>query len=186
MSSLRTLLSQCQSGDSRSQRALYEMFRPKVFGLCRRYTRRREEAEDVFQEAFIRIFKSIDQVHDAEHLEPWIRRITVNAAVSYYHKSKRHQIVHDIADYGTQHANDDYVLILSKFSDEQLVGMINTLPDGYRLVFNLYELEGYSHSEIADMLSISESTSRSQLNRAKQVLKGKLKAIGVEKYEKYA
>jgi len=162
------------------------MFRPKVFGLCRRYTRRREEAEDVFQEAFIRIFKSIDQVHDAEHLEPWIRRITVNAAVSYYHKSKRHQIVHDIADYGTQHANDDYVLILSKFSDEQLVGMINTLPDGYRLVFNLYELEGYSHSEIADMLSISESTSRSQLNRAKQVLKGKLKAIGVEKYEKYA
>lgn len=162
------------------------MFRPKVFGLCRRYTRRREEAEDVFQEAFIRIFKSIDQVHDAEHLEPWIRRITVNAAVSYYHKNKRHQIVHDIADYGTQHANDDYVLILSKFSDEQLVGMINTLPDGYRLVFNLYELEGYSHSEIADMLSISESTSRSQLNRAKQVLKGKLKAIGVEKYEKYA
>jgi RNA polymerase sigma-70 factor (ECF subfamily) len=162
------------------------MFRPKVFGLCRRYTRRREEAEDVFQEAFIRIFKSIDQVHDAEHLEPWIRRITVNAAVSYYHKNKRHQIVHDIADYGTQHANDDYVLILSKFSDEQLVDMINTLPDGYRLVFNLYELEGYSHSEIADMLSISESTSRSQLNRAKQVLKGKLKAIGVEKYEKYA
>ncbi|HEY8510966.1 MAG TPA: RNA polymerase sigma factor [Cyclobacteriaceae bacterium] len=186
MSSLGTLLSQCQSGDPRSQRALYDLFRPKVFGLCRRYTRRREEAEDVFQEAFIRIFQNINQVHDAEHLEPWIRRITVNAAVSYYHKNKRHQIVQDVADDGVQQTSDDYVLILSKFCDEQVVEMIEALPDGYRLVFNLYELEGYSHSEIASMLSITESTSRSQLNRAKQALKSRLKAIGVEKYEKYA
>jgi RNA polymerase sigma-70 factor (ECF subfamily) len=165
---------------------LYDLFRPKVFGLCRRYTRCKEEAEDVFQEAFIRIFRSIAQVQDAEHLEQWIRRITVNAAVSYYHKNKRHQNLHDITDYHTQHTSDDYVLILSKFSDEQLVEIINELPDGYRLVFNLYEVEGYSHSEIADMLSISEATSRSQLNRAKQTLRCKLKAIGVEKYEKYA
>src|SRR5690606_13366278 len=116
----------------------------------------------------------------------WIRKITVNAAVSYYHKNKRHQNLQDITDYDAQHASDDYALILSKFSDEQLVDMINALPDGYRLVFNLYEVEGYSHCEIASMLSISEATSRSQLNRAKQTLKNRLKAIGVEKYEKYA
>jgi RNA polymerase sigma factor (sigma-70 family) len=164
---------------------LYDLFRPKVFGLCRRYTRRREEAEDVFQEAFIRIFQHITQVHDAEHLEPWIRRIAVNAAVSYYHKNKRHQ-VQDVSDGEVQQVSDDYVLILSRFCDEQVIEMIDELPDGYRLVFNLYELEGYSHSEIARMLGISESTSRSQLNRAKQVLKSRLKAIGVEKYEKYA
>lgn len=186
MSSLRTLLSKCQSGDPRSQRALYDLFRPKVFGLCRRFTRCKEEAEDVFQEAFIRIFRSISTVQDAEHLTQWIRKITVNAAVSYYHKNKRHQNLQDITDYDAQHASDDYALILSKFSDEQLVDMINALPDGYRLVFNLYEVEGYSHCEIASMLSISEATSRSQLNRAKQTLKNRLKAIGVEKYEKYA
>lgn len=87
---------------------------------------------------------------------------------------------------GFSHSNDDYELILSHFSDEQLIALINNLPDGYRLVFNLYEVEGYSHAEIAALLNISEVTSRSQLNRAKQTLKNKLKAVGVLRYEKYA
>ena len=177
-------LARCQANDSKSQRELYDLFKPKVFGLCRRYTQSSQEAEDVFQETFIRIFQNICQVHDAEHLEQWIKRIAVNTAVNYYHKNKRHQ--HAIEHNGFNHSNDDYEIILSHFSDEQLIGLINSLPDGYRLVFNLYEVEGYSHAEIAEILNISEATSRSQLNRAKQTLKNKLKAFGVLRYEKYA
>lgn len=177
-------LIQCQSSDSKSQRELYDFFRQKVYGLCRRYTKCREEAEDVFQETFIRIFQNIHQVRDVEHLEQWIKRIAVNTAVNYFHKHKRHQ--HVMEHNGFSHSNDDYELILSHFSDEQLIALINNLPDGYRLVFNLYEVEGYSHAEIAALLNISEVTSRSQLNRAKQTLKNKLKAVGVLRYEKYA
>jgi RNA polymerase sigma-70 factor (ECF subfamily) len=123
-------------------------------------------------------------VRDIEHLEQWIKKIAVNTAVNYYHKNKRHQ--HVIERNGFDHSNDDYELILSHFSDEQLIGLINDLPDGYRLVFNLYEVEGYSHAEIGQHLNISEASSRSQLNRAKQTLKNKLKAFGVLRYEKYA
>jgi RNA polymerase sigma factor (sigma-70 family) len=180
----KTLLSHCQSNDSRSQRELYEFFKPKVFGLCRRYSACKQEAEDVFQETFIRIFQHIHQVRDVEHLEQWIKRITVNTAVNYYHKHKRHQ--HVMESNGFAASNDDYELILSHFSDEQLISLINNLPDGYRLVFNLYEVEGYSHAEIGGLLNILEGTSRSQLNRAKQILKDKLKTIGVLRYEKYA
>lgn len=180
----KSQLALCQANDSKSQRELYDLFKPKVFGLCRRYTHSREEAEDVFQETFIRIFQNIYQVRDAEHLEQWLKRIAVNTAVNYYHKNKRHQ--HMVEDIGFSYSNDDYSLILSHFSDEQLIGLINSLPDGYRLVFNLYEVEGYSHAEIAEILSISEATSRSQLNRAKQTLRNKLKAFGVLRYEKYA
>lgn len=177
-------LTLCQSNDSRSQRELYDFFKPKVLGLCRRYTGCQEEAEDVFQETFIRVFQNVCQVRDVEHLEQWIKKIAVNTAVSYFHRHKRHQ--HVMERNGFSHANDDYELILSRFSDEQLISLINNLPDGYRLVFNLYEVEGYSHAEIAGLLKISEATSRSQLNRAKQTLRNKLKAFGVLSYEKYA
>lgn len=174
----------CQSHDAQSQHDLYDHFKAKVMGLCRRYTVCKEEAEDVFQETFIRVFQNIDQVHDGEHLEQWIKKIAVNTAVNYFHKNKRHQ--HAEERNGYQHSNDDYELILSHFSDEQLISLINHLPDGYRMVFNLYEVEGFSHAEIAELLHISEVTSRSQLSRAKQTLKNKLKAFGVLKYEKFA
>jgi RNA polymerase sigma-70 factor (ECF subfamily) len=178
----KALLLRCQSGDPKSQRAFYDFFKTKVFGLCRRYTRSKEEAEDVFQETFIRIFKNIMHVRNNEHLEQWIRKIAVNTAVTYYHKNKRH---HQHVQYqGSDHSNDHHELILSHFSDEQLIDLINNLPDGYRIVFNLHEIEGYSHAEISELLHISQVTSRSQLNRAKQTLKNKLKAYGVLRYEK--
>lgn len=177
-------LALCQSHDPKSQRELYELFKPKVWSLCRRYTQCKEEAEDVFQETFIRVFQHIFQVRDVEHLEQWIKRIAVNTSVNYYHKNKRHQ--HAIDENGFSYSSDDHELILAHFSDEQLISIINSLPDGYRIVFNLYEVEGYSHAEIAQQLNISEVTSRSQLNRAKQTLKNKLKAFGILRYEKYA
>ena len=179
----QTQLTQCQQYDAQSQRELYDLFKTKVMGICRRYTANKEEAEDVFQEAFIKVFQNIKQVHDVEHLEQWIWRIAVNTAISYYHKNKRH--IHAEERNGYHLENEDYELILSHFTDEMLVDMINELPEGYRLVFNLYVIEGYSHAEIADLLHISEVTSRSQLNRAKQVLKSKLATVGILKFQKH-
>src|SRR6185503_5352324 len=128
----KTQLALCQSNDSKSQRDLYTLFKGKVMGLCRRYSWCKEEAEDVFQETFIRVFKNIDQVHDAEHLEQWIKKIAVNTAVKHYHKNKRHQ--HDDLG-GYCQPNEDYELILSQLSNAILISVINNLPDGYRMVF---------------------------------------------------
>jgi RNA polymerase sigma factor (sigma-70 family) len=177
-------LSLCKSNDPKSQRKLYDFFKPKVMGLCRRYTKTIEEAEDVFQETFIRVFRSIRQVKDVGHLHMWVNKIAVNTAINYYHKNKRHDHVDEHNGYHYQ--SEEYELILSQFSDEVLIDLINHLPDGYRLVFNLYVMEGYSHAEIAELLHIEEASSRSQLNRAKQTLKNKLSALGIIKYEKYS
>jgi RNA polymerase sigma factor (sigma-70 family) len=174
----------CQENNTKVQRELYDLFKPKMMGVCRRYTKSVEEAEDVFQETFIRIFNNISQVRDVNHLEQWMRKVAVNTAVNYYHKNKRFN--HDDEKNGYNHQDGEYELILSHFSDETLIDLINHLPDGYRLVFNLYVIEGFSHAEIGEMMKISEATSRSQLNRAKQTLKNKLNALGVFKYEKYA
>ena len=175
-------LTLCQNNDAKAQWELYEHYKKRIMGLCRRYTKNREEAEDVFQEIFVRVFQHISQLNDYTRLDQWMMRIAVNAAVNYYHKNKRHQ--HAEERNGYHHQNEDYELILSQFSDEMLINLINELPDGYRLVFNMHEVEGYSHAEIGDLLKISEVTSRSQLNRAKHVLKSKLKGLGVLKYEK--
>jgi RNA polymerase sigma-70 factor (ECF subfamily) len=177
------LLARCLIHDAKSQRELYDLYKARIMGLCRRYTKNKEEAEDVYQEIFIRVFQNISQLKELDHLEQWIKKIAINTAVNYYHKNKRHN--HAEERNGYHHENGDYSLILSQFSDEMLIRMINELPDGYRIVFNLHEVEGYSHGEIGELLNISEATSRSQLNRAKQALKNKLKNIGVLKYERY-
>jgi RNA polymerase sigma factor (sigma-70 family) len=174
----------CKLCDAESQRQLYDQFKARVMGLCRRYCSSREEAEDVLQETFIRVFNSIAQVRDYHHLAPWIMKIAVNTAINSFHKSKK--FIHELEQRGADHKNNDEELILSQFSDEMLVDLINQLPDGYRMVFNLYVIEGYSHAEIGELLHVSESSSRSQLNRAKQTLKNKLLALGVFRFEKYA
>ena len=183
MTKSQTLLARCIANDSKSQKELYDLYKARIMGLCRRYTKNKEEAEDVYQEIFIRVFQNISQLNDFDHLEQWIKKIAINTAVNYYHKNKRHN--HVAERNGYHHENGDYTLILSQFSDEMLIKMVNELPDGYRMVFNLHEVEGYSHAEIGALLNISETTSRSQLNRAKQTLKNKLKHFGVLKYERY-
>jgi RNA polymerase sigma-70 factor (ECF subfamily) len=174
-------LIRCKEKEADAQRALYSLFKGAVMGLCRRYTKSKEEAEDVFQETFIRVFQNIYQLNDIKSLEPWIKRIAVNSAVNYYHRNKRHYNQADYLDHDGK--NEDYELMLANLNDQDLLSFINDLPEGYRIVFNLYVVEGYSHAEIAALLAISEATSRSQLNRAKQALKERLKGIGIFKYE---
>lgn len=183
MTKRKTLLERCMANEAKALKELYDLYKDRTLGLCRRYTKNREEAEDVYQDTFVRVFQNISQLNNPDHLEQWIKKIAINTAVNFYHKNKRHD--HAEERNGYHHQNEDHELIFSRFSDEMLIKIINELPDGYRMVFNLYELEGYSHREIGDLLNISEATSRSQLNRAKQMLKNKLKDLGVLKYERY-
>jgi RNA polymerase sigma factor (sigma-70 family) len=177
------ILEGCRRNNRKAQKILFETFKTRVMGFSRRYAGSREESQDIFQEAFLRIFNSISQVKEPVHLERWIIKSTINTAINYFHKNKRH---HDsLAIYDLEVFNERDVSIIDELSNDTIIDLINKLPTGYRLVFNLYVVEGYKHWEIAEMLGISESTSKSQLNRAKATLKNKLKALGIEKFEKY-
>ena len=179
----KSLLAGCHQEDAQSQRILYDLFKARLMGLCRRYTTNREEAKDVLQEAFIKIFRKIQQVTDPEKLESWMKSVVVNTAIDQFRKKKIVQTaqIDDTLDKEVRGYAETNV------PDEILVALVSQLPDGCRLVFNLFVVEEYSHAEIATLLDISEGTSRSQLNYAKTVLKNKLKCHDVTQYyEKFA
>ena len=179
----KELLAGCHKEDAQSQRILYDRFKARLMGLCRRYTKDREEAKDVLQESFIKIFRGINQVTDAGKLESWMKSVAVNTAIDHYRRKKL-ILTSEIDDSKIevfQQSPDVHV------SDELLVAFVNQLPDGCRVVFNLFVVEGYGHAEISAMLQITEGTSRSQLNYARTILKNKLKCHNVAQYyEKFA
>lgn len=180
------IFEQCKKEDAKAQRILFDLFKNKLMGLCRRYTQSREEAQDVLQEAFIRIFTHFDQLKSADKLESWMKSITIRTAINYYHKGKGRglmftnieTIIHE------QAINETPV---EYFTDGYLISLVNALPDGCRIIFNMFAIEGYSHAEIAEMLHISEGTSRSQYHHAKYLLKEKLKCQNLmHYYEKFS
>jgi RNA polymerase sigma factor (sigma-70 family) len=171
---LQNLFERCKNNEPKAQRELYDLFKARLMGLCRRYTGSREEAEDVLQESFMKIFSKIHQVGSAEKVEWWMKSVAVRTAIDYYHKNKKHQQLYEPGDASVMQIK---AISIDQVSDEYLVMLINHLPDKCRMVFNLFEIEGYSHSEIAAMMDITESTSRSQLHYAKSLLKEKLRDI---------
>ena len=151
-----------------AQEAFYNKFSPKMLGVCYRFAKNREDAEDMLQEGFIKIFTQLHQYRNEGALEGWIRRIIVHTCINVLKKNKKFSESVDII-----HANSIYVredMIPSIMQAKQVVECIRMLPMGYRTVLNLYAIEGYSHKEIAGMLEIEESTSRSQYTRAKAML----------------
>ena len=181
----KELFERCKKNDSRAQRALYDSFKGKLMGLCRRYARNREDAKDMLQESFIKIFSKITQVESAGKLENWMKSVAVHTAIDHYHRLKKNEM----ANYsGNEYevAGDGYEVIIKELSDEFLISIISELPEGCRIVFNLFEVEGYSHAEIGKILNINEGTSRSQLYHAKHLLKQKLNRLGIKHYEKFA
>jgi RNA polymerase sigma factor (sigma-70 family) len=164
----KELISGCIKRDVKCQRMLFDKYAGRLMTICRRYSCDKQEGEDMLQEAFIRVFSYIDQYKFQGSLEGWLRRITANAALKILQNKKIHfseireeqQIVHAI--------DTD---ALSNLSEDELLELISNLPDGYRVVFNLYVMEGYSHDEIAQMLNIKPATSRSQLHKARAMLK---------------
>lgn len=176
------LLQACQRHDVRAQTTLYNTYKSRLMGLCRRYARSQPEAEDMFHEGFVRIFQQLHTLEQAAKLLPWMKRVMVNTAINVYHKNHKQQAETDLDD-AWEHSSADHIDMLARVSTEELLRLIEQLPDGYRIVFNLYVIDGYNHLEIAAMLGIAEGTSKSQLARAKTLLKLKLKPLGIVNYE---
>lgn len=168
------IINGCVKQDMKCQKMLFDRYSGKMFAVCLRYTSSVEDAEDVLQEGFVRVFRYLHSFKNQGSLEGWIRRVIVNVALRHFQKCKsRQEIVYQ--DYHT----DLSVVpeILGQLSEQDLLQVINELPEGYRIVFNLYAIEGYSHAEIGKLLEIQESTSRSQLTKARKILYDKIRKI---------
>jgi len=162
------ILQGCLKNEAAAQRELYNRYSPKMLAVCYRFAHNREDAEDMLQEGFIKVFSQMHTFQNKGAFEGWIRRIIVHTCINNLKKNKRFNESLDIV-----HANGIQVReesVPSIVQAKQIVECIRILPIGYRTVLNLYAIEGYSHREISEMLDIEESTSRSQYTRAKQML----------------
>jgi RNA polymerase sigma factor (sigma-70 family) len=171
--SLDQLIQKCKKNDTKAQSDLYKLFSSKLFALCLKYSRNHAEAEDNLQDAFVTIFKKISQYKNKGSFEGWLKRIVVNTALQRYRSKGVFDIVNE------EHIEDVSIEVENDTIDiDFLLNSIQELPDRYRLVFNLYVLDGYSHKEIGEMLGIATGTTKSNLARARMILKNK-----VEKYK---
>ena len=166
------LLEGCKNNDSIAQQELYNKYSPKMLSVCYRYAKTREDAEDMLQEGFIKVFTQINQFEARGSLEGWILRIMVHTCINHLKKNKRFNENIDLIHAENILIKEDY--IPATIQAKQVVESIRSLPIGYRTVLNLYAIEGYSHKEIGAMLDIEESTSRSQYTRAKSLLENLL------------
>jgi len=158
-----------KKGNPVAQRYLYDTYKVPLFTVCLRYSRDRSEAEDILQEGFIKIFKDLNQYAGKGAIGAWMRKVMVNTALQYIRKWKKDWQHEDSQDY--QNAFQNNAVVFQKLGLEELTKLIQKLPQGYKIVFNLYIIEGYSHKEIANILGISESTSKTQLFKAKAALR---------------
>lgn len=167
--SLEQLIINCKKNDAQAQSQIYKLYSSVLFSLCLKYSNNYAEAQDNLQDAFVTIFEKIDQFSHKGSLEGWMKRITINTALQRYRKVGVFDLVNEdqIEDVTVDINEDDISL-------DFLLGIIQELSDRYRLVFNLYVLDGYSHKEIAEMLNITTGTSKSNLARARMVLKEKI------------
>jgi len=156
------LVAHCSQGNARAQQVLYDQYSRKMFGVCLRYTANREEAEDMLQEGFVKVFQSIGMYKAFGPLENWIKKIIVNTALDFYRH--RHTRVPETELF--ENAGDP-IEPLQEYHAQELLKIIQQLPIGYRTVFNMHAIEGFNHKEISEMLNITEGTSKSQYARAR-------------------
>lgn len=168
--SLDQLIQKCKKNDTKAQSDLYKLFSSKLFALCLKYSRNHVEAEDNLQDAFVTIFEKISQFKHKGSFEGWLKRIVINTALQRYRSKGVFNIVNEnnIEDATIEIEDNDDIDV------DYLLLIIQELPDRYRLVFNLYALDGYSHKEIAKMLDITTGTTKSNLARARLILKNKI------------
>lgn len=161
------LIKGCLRRDKSAQQRLYDLYSSKMYAICFRYVRHAMEAEDILVTAFTKIFERLHQFKGEGSLEGWIRRIVVNEALTYLRRSRSMYLETELEQADRE---PDYSQLSDHLEEEDLIRMIQALPAGYRIVFNLYAIDGYSHKEIAEQLGITESTSKSQLSRARVYL----------------
>jgi RNA polymerase sigma factor (sigma-70 family) len=167
----------CAKHDRNAQKMLYDKYSRFLLGICMRYADDKAEAEDILQDSFLKVFFNIKEFTGSGSFAGWLRKITVNTAITHYHKNLKHRYHIEIDEYisvetGTGSFEESF------YSSEELFKVLNELPAGYRMVFNLYAIEGYKHREIAEILGIDTNTSKSQYSRARAVLREKLEALG--------
>jgi RNA polymerase sigma factor (sigma-70 family) len=168
------LITGCLDEERWAQKELYEKHYGKMMGVCLRYSNNSEDAKDIINEGFIKVFRYLHRYKIGTSLEGWIRRIMINTSIDFYRKAIRHR-TEDI-EY-VQHKSSSEEDAISRYSAKEILSLIQKLPPSYRAVFNLYAIEGYSHREVSVKLGISESTSRSNLVKARTKLKAYLKVL---------
>ncbi len=165
----------CQKQDRKGQYAVYQYYAGRMMAVCRRYLGQSPDAEDALQEGFMKVFTKIDQFTEGKSFEGWIRRIMVNESLMKLRKNGAVYLKDIDATWDVGQPED----ALMQLSTQEIEALIAEMPDGYRTIFNLYAIEGYSHPEISQMLQISEGTSKSQLSRARALLQAKMKNVAV-------
>ncbi|NNT70999.1 RNA polymerase sigma factor [Flavobacterium sp. IMCC34852] len=166
---LNQLINDCKNNDRKAQEQLYRMYSPKLFAVCLKYSRNYTEAQDNLQDGFLLIFNKIEQFSFKGSFEGWLKRIMINNVLQQYRSQTFLSLVNeDVTEDFEVEVEDDYI------SMDYLLKIIQELPDRYRLVFNLYVIDGYSHADIAEMLTINIGTSKSNLARARMILKEKI------------
>jgi RNA polymerase sigma factor (sigma-70 family) len=177
MMSDQQIIEGCAKHERKAQQLLYDRYSRFLLGICLRYATDKAEAEDILQESFLKIFFNIEDYSGTGSFIGWLRKVAVNTAITHYHKNLKYRYHVEIEEYvsietGTESFEDDF------FTSEELYVVMNELPAGYRMVFNLYAVEGYKHKEIAEMLGIDTNTSKSQYSRARAALREKLDTLG--------
>lgn len=155
-----------------AQHKIYSKFSPKMFSVCRQYIKDLHQAEDIMITAFMKVFTNLKNFKHEGSFEGWIRRIMINECISYIRVQKKVKFIED-----ENYFEESFNNIESQFSVEDIQFLIDNLPDGYKMVFNLYAIEGYKHQEIAEMLGINEGTSKSQLSHAKKMLQNNISKL---------
>jgi RNA polymerase sigma-70 factor (ECF subfamily) len=165
------LINGCLAGDRRMQELLYQRFSPKMYAVCLRYASNADDAQDLLQEGFIKVYRNLAKFRKEGSFEGWMRRVFVNTAIEHYRKKVN---LNSIGDREEQTIADSSLNILDQLGEQDIIRLVQELAPGYRSVFNMYVIEGYSHKEIGEIMGISEGTSKSQLARAKAILQKKV------------
>ena len=166
------LIKGCIEGNRRMQEEMYRRLSPRMYAVCLRYAGNAEEAEDILQEGFIKVFKKLDSFRSEGSFEGWVRRIFVNTAIEHF---RRKRYLMPVTEKEENTIEGKSISVLDELAEKDILALVQELSPGYRTVFNMYVVEGYTHKEIADSLGISEGTSKSQLSRAKVILQDMVK-----------
>jgi RNA polymerase sigma factor (sigma-70 family) len=179
--SLEEIIKGCREGKKRSQESLYKLMASKMLGVCMRYAKDQFEAEDMMQSGFVKVFRKIEMYKGDGSFEGWVRRIMVNTSIEFYRKNLRSLNVVDISEIQEQEVSTSFDM--SSINVKDLMQLIQGLSVGYRMVFNMYAIEGFSHKEIAAELGITEGASKSQLSRARAILRAQVLKMEGQVYE---
>jgi RNA polymerase sigma-70 factor (ECF subfamily) len=171
----RELIKKCIRNDTGAQQELYYRFASKMLSICHRYASSKDDAEDIFQEGFLKIFENLNQLKNHDLIEWWMKKIFINESLKLYNSTKRIYLIEDMAV--LRPAPEEEYGVSEKLGTDEITQLIQKLPDKMRMVFNMYVIEGFSHSEIAAVLNISEGTSKSNLHDARKTLQRKISAL---------